>query len=163
MPGYSFCPMGTVDADAVILNSPSKSFNIAGLQMANIICRDAETRRRLNRAININEVCDVNPFGVAATIAAYNQCEYWIDQLCVYLHQNYLTLKDYIAEHLPQARVIRLEGTYLVWLDIRALGFTSDEFTRRLLEKGKVLVNSGTMYGDTAGEGFISRLAKELE
>ena len=62
MPGYTFCPMGTVDADAIILNSPSKSFNIAGLMMANIICRDAATRRRLNRAININEVCDVNPF-----------------------------------------------------------------------------------------------------
>ena len=159
MPGHRYIPFASVSNacldNSVTLNSPSKSFNTAGLQIANIISNDAETLRRIDRAININEVCDVNPFGVVATIAAYNQCEYWIDQLCTYLHKNYLTLKDYVAKHLPQARVTRLEGTYLVWLNIRALGLSSDEFTHRLLEKGKVLVNSGTMYGETAGEGFI--------
>ena len=159
MPGYRYIPFASVSQacldNSITLNSPSKSFNTAGLQIANIISNDAETRQRIDRAININEVCDVNPFGVAATIAAYNQCEYWIDQLCTYLYENYLVLKDHIARHLPQARVTRLEGTYLVWLDISALGITSDEATRHLLEKGKVLVNSGTMYGEKAGEGFI--------
>ena len=159
MPGYRFIPYASVSQqnldNSITLNSPSKSFNTAGLQIANIISNDEQTRQRIDRALNINEVCDVNPFGVVATIAAYNHCEYWIDQLCDYLHDNYLKLKRYFALHLPQAQVTRLEGTYLVWLDIRSFGLTSSDATRLLLEKGKVLVNSGTMYGTTAGEGFI--------
>ena len=159
MPGYRFIPYASVSQqnldNSITLNSPSKSFNTAGLQIANIISNDEQTRQRIDRALNINEVCDVNPFGVVATIAAYNHCEYWIDQLCDYLHDNYLELKRYFTLHLPQAQVTRLEGTYLVWLDIRSFGLTSSDATRLLLEKGKVLVNSGTMYGTTAGEGFI--------
>ena len=66
MPGHAFVPMGTVTPETVVLNSPSKAFNIAGLQIANIICTDAATRRRIDRAININEVCDVNPGEISA-------------------------------------------------------------------------------------------------
>ena len=120
MPGHTFCPMGTVDPEAIILNSPSKSFNIAGLQMANIICQDAATRRRLDRAININEVCDVNPFAPEAVKAAYNDCEDWLDALNLYLWDNYRALCDFVAQHIPQWRVMPLEGTYLVWVDVSA-------------------------------------------
>ena len=83
MPGYTFQPFAAVSEacrqNSVVLNSPSKSFNIAGLQTANIICVRPEWRRRLDRAININEVCDLNPFGPVALIAAYNESEDWID------------------------------------------------------------------------------------
>ena len=120
MPGHTFVPMGTVDPEAVILNSPSKSFNIAGLQMANIICQDAATRRRLDRAININEVCDVNPFAPEAVKAAYNDSEDWLDALNLYLWDNYRALCDFVAQHLPQWQVMPLEGTYLVWVDVSA-------------------------------------------
>ena len=120
MPGHTFCPMGTVDPEAIILNSPSKSFNIAGLQMANIICQDAATRRRLDRAININEVCDVNPFAPEAVKAAYNDSEDWLDALNLYLWDNYTALCDFVAQHIPQWRVMPLEGTYLVWVDVSA-------------------------------------------
>lgn len=65
--------------------SPSKAFNLAGLQIANIIAADEEVRRRIDRATNINEVCDVNPFGVIATIAAYNEGGTWLDALRKYL------------------------------------------------------------------------------
>lgn len=159
MPGYHFSPFATVsDAcrdNAIILNSPSKSFNIAGLQVANIICNNQRIRERIDRAININEICDVNPFGIEALMAAYNESGWWIDQLCEYLHENDLLLEKTIRQALPQLPVTRLEGTYLVWLDIRPLGISSDAVTRLLLDTGKVLVNSGTMYGTTAGEGFI--------
>ena len=120
MPGHTFVPMGTVDPEAIILNSPSKSFNIAGLQMANIICQDAATRRRLDRAININEVCDVNPFAPEAVKAAYNDSEDWLDALNLYLWDNYTALCDFVAQHLPQWHVMPLEGTYLVWVDVSA-------------------------------------------
>ncbi len=159
MPGIHFTPFASVSEacqqNAVTCNSPSKSFNTAGLQIANIISSNAEIRTRIDRAININEVCDVNPFGVEALIAAYDESEDWIDQLCDYLHGNYRALCEYFSAHLPQMDITTLEGTYLVWVDIHAMGIDSDTFTRQLLEKGKVLVNSGAMYGREAGEGFI--------
>ena len=156
MPGNTFVPMGTVDADAIILNSPSKSFNIAGLMMANIICQDAETRRRLDRAININEVCDVNPFGPVAVKAAYNDSEAWIDALNVYLWDNYCALCDFAAKHLPQWRVMPLEGTYLAWVDVSAAESSPvADYCDRILRETKVWVNPGTMYGPKSGEGYL--------
>ena len=152
MPGHHYTPFATIDDEAIILCSPSKSFNTAGLQIANIVCNDSETRRRIDRAININEVCDVNPFGVIALQAAYNDSEAWLDNLNVYLYDNYLALRQFFRERLPHLPVTTLEGTYLVWVDIRPTGLTSDEVTRRLLTEGHVYVSSGTLYH---GEGFI--------
>jgi cystathionine beta-lyase len=88
-------------------------------------------------------------------MAAYNESEAWLDALCDYLWENYQALCRFFSEQLPMLRVTPLEGTYLVWVDIRALGITSDALTDRLLREGHVQVNSGTMYGQTAGEGFI--------
>ena len=155
MPGNSFCPMGTVDSDAIILNSPSKSFNIAGLMMANIICQDAATRRRLDRAININEVCDVNPFAPVAVKAAYNDSEDWIDALNLYLWDNYRALCDFVAQHIPQWRVMPLEGTYLVWVDVSGCCESVANYCEHLLKEARVWVNPGTMYGPKSGEGYL--------
>ena len=155
MPGNTFCPMGTVDPEAIILNSPSKSFNIAGLMMANIICQDAATRRRLDRAININEVCDVNPFGPEAVKAAYNDSEDWIDTLNLYLWDNYRALCDFVAEHLPQWKVMPLEGTYLVWVDVSACCDSVATYCDHLIKEAKVWMNPGTMYGIKSGEGYL--------
>ena len=136
----------------IICCSPSKSFNTAGLQMANIICADAETRRRIDRAININEICDVNPFAPLAVEAAYNESEDWIDELNQYLWGNYQALLAFFAEQLPQLKVFKLEGTYLVWVDITALRVSADEIEEKLLREARVWVNSGTMYG---ADGYI--------
>ena len=179
MPGYRFTPFAVVNEacrdNAVVLNSPSKSFNTAGLQIANIICRKAEWRRRIDRAININEVCDVNPFGPVALIAAYNESEDWLDALNRYLKGNYDFLCDFFARALPAVTVTRLEGTYLAWLDVRPLlpatpgatGLLAD----RLRDEAHVLVSPGTLYGPVTGEGFLrinlatqrARLAEGLQ
>ena len=143
---------GSAGAGWVICCSPSKSFNTAGLQMANIICADAETRRRIDRAININEICDVNPFAPLAVEAAYNESEDWIDELNQYLWGNYQALLAFFAEQLPQLKVFKLEGTYLVWVDITALRVSADEIEEKLLREARVWVNSGTMYG---ADGYI--------
>ena len=175
MPGYHFQPFAAVNEacrqNSVILNSPSKSFNIAGLQVANIICAQPEWRRRLDRAININEVCDLNPFGPVALIAAYNESEDWLDALNEYLWGNYQTLCAFAAEHLPKWKICHLEGTYLPWIDINATGSLSQDYCDRLLNEAKVWVNPGTMYGTLSGEGYIriniacprSRLLEALE
>lgn len=156
MPGFTFCPMGTVDPTAIILNSPSKSFNIAGLQTANIICGDAPTRRRLDRAININEVCDLNPFGPVALIAAYNEGGQWIDELNQYVWHNYTTLRDFISKNIPEWKVMPMEGTYLVWVDVSAVcGDSVAAYCEKLKQQCKVWLNAGTMYGPTSGEGYL--------
>lgn len=159
MPGFTFTPFATVGevnlANSVTLNSPSKSFNTAGLQIANIICEDDEVRRRIDRVINIYEVCDVNPFGPVALKAAYNESEGWIDALNDYIYGNYQLLRSVFASDLPLVEVIRLEGTYLAWVDIRGLGMSSGAVTEKLLHNGHVFVSDGTLYGKDAGEGYI--------
>ena len=171
MPGHIFCTMGLIDEDAIILSSPSKSFNIAGLMMANIFCRDAATRRRLDRAININEVCDVNPFAPVAVKAAYNESEDWLDALNLYLYDNYQALCDYVAQNLILWRVMPLEGTYLVWVDCSACCDQAATYCEDILSEARVWVNPGTMYGPQSGEGYLrlniacprSRLMEALE
>ena len=175
MPGQRFMPFAAVSEpcrqNCVTLNSPTKAFNIAGLQIANIVCAQPEWRRRIDHAININEVCDVNPFGPVALKAAYNESEDWLNELNQYLWGNYQTLCQFAKEHLPQWRVSPLEGTYLPWVDITGTGLTSQAYADRLMEKARVWVNPGTMYGPQSGEGYIrlniacprSRLTKALE
>lgn len=159
MPGYTYTPFAAVNDtnlnNSVTLNSPSKSFNIAGLQIANIVCPDANVRRRVDRVINIYEVCDVNPFGPIALKAAYNESERWLDELIPYIHGNYQFLKSYLAEHLPSVDVVRLEGTYLAWISIRSLGINGDEAARLLLKDGKVFLCSGMLYGKRAGRDYL--------
>ncbi len=159
MPGHEFVPFASVSEacaeNCVVCGSPSKSFNTAGLQMAHIICQNEEWRRRIDRAININEICDVNPFAPLAVEIAYNDGEQWIDELNDYLFGNYRFLCNFVAQELPQLKVYKLEGTYLTWIDITATGMTSDQLTRKLLREGRVWVNSGSIYSPLAGEGFI--------
>lgn len=135
--------------------SPSKAFNTAGLQIANIVCRDAEVRNRIDRAININEVCDVNPFGVIALQAAYSDEGYeWLTQLRAYISSNYDLLRERFARELPKCKVMRMEGTYLAWIDCSELHISSDEIEEMLMHENKVWVNAGSMYG-AEGAAFI--------
>lgn len=135
--------------------SPSKAFNTAGLQIANIVCRDTEVRNRIDRAININEVCDVNPFGVIALQAAYSDEGYeWLTQLRAYISSNYDLLRERFARELPKCKVMRMEGTYLAWIDCSELHISSDEIEEMLMHENKVWVNAGSMYG-TEGTAFI--------
>lgn len=135
--------------------SPSKAFNTAGLQIANIVCRDAEVRNRIDRAININEVCDVNPFGVIALQAAYSDEGYeWLTQLRKYISANYDLLLERFARELPKCKVMRMEGTYLAWIDCSELHIPSDEIEEMLMHENKVWVNAGSMYG-AEGAAFI--------
>ena len=148
MPGTSYVPYATVDGSAVVCCSPSKAFNTAGLQIANIVAPDEEVRAKIDRAININEVCDVNPFGVAGLIAAYNHGGDWLDALRDYLAANYRLVSDFFRSELPQCPITELEATYLVWVDISATGLDGDSLENRLAEGFGVRVASGSIYGD---------------
>uniref|UniRef100_UPI0040254C0A MalY/PatB family protein n=1 Tax=Candidatus Limisoma sp. TaxID=3076476 RepID=UPI0040254C0A len=156
--GFKYTPFASL-SDAflhrsVTCVSPSKAFNIAGLQIANIVAFDNDLRSRIDKAININEVCDVNPFGVAATIAAYNEGEEWLNQLVDYLHGNYEAMAEFCRRELSEFPITRLEGTYLVWMDCSSLGMPSDALEHALLDDARLWLNAGTMYG-AEGEGYM--------
>ena len=157
-PGYTHTPFASIREEflehSVTCMAPSKTFNIAGIQVANIFAFDADIRKKIDKALNINEVCEINAFAVAALMAAYNEGEEWLDALIPYLYGNYMYLKDFFAAHLPQFHVLPLEATYLVWIDCSSSGMTSQQIAETLLKKEKLRINAGTMYGPNA-EGFI--------
>jgi cystathionine beta-lyase len=157
-PGHTHIPFASLSEDflqhTVTCTSPSKTFNIAGIQAANILVKDEELRQRINRALNIHEICDINVFAIEALTAAYNEGEAWLEELKMYLYANYQTLTTFFRQSLPHLQVLPLEATYLVWVDCTALGQSSETIANALLEKEQLRINEGTMYG-AAGEGFI--------
>lgn len=157
-PGHQYIPFASISEDflhsSVTCTSPSKAFNLAGLQVANIFAPNPAVRKKIDKALNVNEVCEINPFAVEALIAAYNEGEEWLEELRQYLLGNYNYLKRFFEEQLPQFPVLALEGTYLVWVDCSVLKQSSEEIVKMLLEKDKLWVNEGSMYGE-AGDGFI--------
>lgn len=160
MPGHTYTPFASISEDfaqhSAVCISPSKAFNIAGLQIANIIVKDDGIRQKVDKAININEVCDVNPFGVIALQAAYSEeGAAWLTALNSYIHENYRLAKSLLEEGLPHCPVTTLEGTYLLWVNIHKTGKTSGQVADHLMQHAKVYVNPGTMYGEIAGEGYI--------
>ena len=157
-PGHEYTPFASVSDEflrhSVTCISPSKAFNIAGLQIANMVIPDSGMRQKIDRAVNVNEVCDVNPLGVIATMAAYDKGEDWLLQLIDYLKGNFDCFRKYCTENLPGFPVAELEGTYLVWMDCSRLGMTSHQLARELMTDAKLRLNEGTMYG-ADGEGFM--------
>lgn len=156
--GHTYIPFASISDDfrtrSVTCTSPSKAFNLAGLQIANIFAADESVRVKIDKAINLNEVCDVNPFGVEALVAAYNDGEEWLEELKCYLSDNYLYMRTFFNKYLPQFPVVKLEGTYLVWVDCSVLNRSSKEIAELLLKAEKLCINEGSMYGEV-GEGFI--------
>ena len=156
MPGVEFVPFASVcpefEDKCVTLYAASKAFNIAGLQMANFIVKDPELRARVDKAVNVNEICDVGPFGVVASQAAWTDEGWeWLQGLNRKLWENYLNLRSTL-EAFPSLHLYVLEGTYLAWLDVRAVGMSSAEIEKSLVEVEKVRLNAGEMYG---APGFL--------
>lgn len=148
-----YIPFATIDPQAIVCVAPSKAFNTAGLQIANIICPDEETQRLIDRAINDNEVCDVNPFGVVGLQAAYNKGEDWLEALNRYLSGNRELLRSELSDKIPELRFCDAEATYLSWIDVSGLTIdghpaTGDEIEEYLLREAKVRIASGATYGD---------------
>lgn len=156
--GHTHIPFASVNEEflqnSITCIAPTKTFNLAGIQVANIVAADEKIRAKIDKALNINEVCEINAFAVEALIAAYNNGEDWLTSLKTYLYENYTVLTGFFKEYLPHLPVIKLEATYLVWVDCSALQQTSKEIAETLLAKEKLWVNEGTMYGE-AGKSFI--------
>lgn len=138
---------------SIICTSPSKTFNIAGLQAANVFIPNLDRKREFVSVIKETGYRELNLFGSAACQAAYEEGREWLEHLLEYLEDNLLFLKEYIKENLPDITLIEPEGTYLIWLDCRNLNLTDQERERKITNQGKLWLDSGTMFG-TGGEGF---------
>lgn len=141
------------EAITVTMNAPSKAFNMAGLQNAYMLIPNQELYGRVDRAVNINEICDVNPFGVEALTAAYTQGGPWLDELNAYLRGNMQAVRDFMKERLPRVGCYLPEATYLMWLDFGAYAMSSEELHALFVRHG-VMLSAGTAYGKE-GAGFM--------
>ena len=158
MPGQTFLPLYSLHhpiiSQSCVCTSASKAFNMAGLQNAQIVCSDKNTRMLIDRAVNIHEVCDVNPFGIVATEAAYRQGAPWLDELRTYLYGNYKELSSILSHACPSLRVMPLEATYLMWVDIRSLTTDDEMFCSLLAQRESVRLSPGSHYGK-GGQGYV--------
>lgn len=149
-PGHPYTPFASIvrnDTDFCVCTSASKAFNIAGLLCANIFVPNKELFAQINHALEIHEVNGLNPFGLVAQVAAYNESEAWLDELNEYVYGNYCYLRDFLHAHLPMLQLHETEGTYLAWVNIAALGISAEQFCKDLATNAHVLFNPSEMYG----------------
>lgn len=149
-PGHIYTPFASIainDTDFCVCTSASKAFNIAGLLCANIYVPNKELFKQINHALEVHEVNGLNPFGLVAQKAAYNESEAWLDELNAYIYGNFCFLRDFLQAHLPQLQLHVTEGTYLAWVNIEALGIPAEQFCHDLAKQAHVLFNPSEMYG----------------
>lgn len=156
MPGYEHTVLATISEDVLyncaVCTAPSKTFNLAGLQCSNIIVPNSKIRANLNACGMMAMQTHLNIFAYTACIAAYNKSEAWLDELITVIHSNAKYVENFMAENFPEIKVFKLEGTYLQWLDMRALGMTYREM-RIMLEKAGLYFDNGELFG-RAGRGY---------
>lgn len=137
----------------ITCTSPAKTFNLAGLQISNIFIPDKKLRHAFRKQIAAAGYSQLNTMGLAACEAAYRYGGEWYGALLRYLQGNLDFVKEYVAKELPQVKLIEPEGTYLVWLDFRALGLCERELEDLIVNKAKLWLDSGAIFGKV-GEGF---------
>ncbi len=140
-------------ARSIICTAPSKTFNLAGLQVSNIVIADPVIRKKLIKEIHKTGYSQLNTMGLVACQAAYRYGAPWLEDLLEYLIGNLSFLRDFIKDRLPQIRLVEPQGTYLVWLDFSALGLSQDALDELLVKKANLWLDSGTMFGEE-GIGF---------
>lgn len=153
--GYDHTVLANVSPEirerCIICTAPSKTFNIAGLQISNIIIPNNELREKYSLELEKDHIIRPNVFGEEALVAAYNESEDWLDSLLEYLEKNRDFFISFVDKNIPQLKVVKPEGTYLLWVDFSDLGMNSEELRDFLVNKCKLAVNPGEMFGKESG------------
>ena len=134
--------------------APSKTFNLAGLQTAYAIIPNDHIREQFLSGLNANRIFNFNWFGPEALETAYNQCDYYVKELCDYVNDNMDFMKQYLDEKLPMLKIYKPEATYMVWVDFRGTGMTTQEIEHFITHKAHIGVDLGTWFG-TGGAGYL--------
>jgi cystathionine beta-lyase len=138
---------------AIVCTAPSKTFNLAGMQVSNIFIPNQQIRRAFKKQMSAVGYSQVNMIGLRACKAAYTTGREWLEELKVYLQGNLDFVRDFLEKNLPQIKLIEPEGTYLIWLDFRALGLTEEKLEHLIVHEAKLWLDSGAIFGKD-GEGF---------
>ena len=158
-PGLNYVPFISVSEEcknnSITCISPTKAFNIAGLQSSAVVTPNEKIRARLNAAINYDEVGEANAFAIIAAIAAFNEGEAWLDELREYLFENKKVVANFIKEHNLPVKLLPSNATYLLWLDCSAFCEDSSEFMNFLRDKARLWLNDGNAY---RGDRFFLRM-----
>ncbi|WP_293005899.1 MalY/PatB family protein [Nitrosomonas sp.] len=142
------------NAKIITAVAPSKTFNIPGLNLSALIIPDHSTRSTMTQIFNNFHVSASNPFSIAAFEAAYHKGEAWLEALLIYLRDTRNCVEAFLAEHLPEIKVIQAEGTYLLWLDCRTMNMTDAQLKHFFVHEAGVGMNPGTQFGKE-GSGFM--------
>ena len=157
MPGYKHTPMASISKDiediTITLFSPTKSFNLAGLQASFATFPRAEERKEFDNILGQMDVKRNNPFSLVAFETAYEKCEDWLEELILHIDGNMQYVVDFVNERLPEIKVVKPEGTYLMWLDFNGTKISQDKIQEFLINKAKVAMNDGGSFGSN-GKGF---------
>lgn len=152
--GYKHNSLTTVSPyykdNIVTLTAPSKTFNLAGLYTSNVIITNEKIRKKYKDLFST----DPNVLGAVALIAAYTKGEKWLEELLVYIENNYNYVNDYISKNIPKIKVTKQEGTFLTWLDCRELRLSDEDLDRFFIDKAKLALSSGAAFGN-GGSGFM--------
>ena len=152
---YLLASLNEIGANRTITAlSPSKSFNLAGLKTSNLIVPNPKLRETLNNKLMKTAGNGLSVIGPKALELAYNKAENWFEEFLKLIETNYLMAKDFIEENLPMLKVSDLEGTYLLWVNMKALGFKEPELNEFLINKCQFFIDSGLKFG-APGEGYI--------
>ena len=156
--GFQHTPFASLGTD-YSLNcftccSPSKPFNLAGVQVAYVFTENEKLLKGVQDILELQETAFLNGFAGSALVAAYTEGEDWLENLKIYVYENYIYLNEFLSKNLPSLKVTPLEATYLVWIDIKELKISSQTFSENLKDAQGLWLNAGTMYGK-AGEGFL--------
>lgn len=155
--GYKHTPFASFsekfEQNSVVCISPSKTFNLAGLEVSTIIIPN---EKLLKEFLNVKSGIVPNPnlFGYTALEAAYNFGDKWLEQVLDYLQKNLDIVRKYLEAEIPDVRLIELHGTYLLWLDFRKLGLRRDKLQKLLIEDVKVGMEEGFIFSE-GGNGFM--------
>lgn len=138
---------------SIICTAPSKTFNLAGLQASNIFIPNVQIRKAFRKQMSAVGYSQINMIGLHACKAAYETGREWLEELKVYLKGNLDFVRDYLEKNIPQIKLIEPEGTYLIWLDFRALGLPEEKLEHLIVHEAKLWLDSGAIFGKD-GEGF---------
>lgn len=138
---------------SIICTAPSKTFNLAGLQISNIFIPNTQIRKAFLEQMSAGGYNEVNMIGLHACKAAYETGREWLEELKIYLKGNLDYVRTYLAKNLPQIKLIEPEGTYLIWLDCRALGLSEERLEHLIVHEAKLWLDAGAIFGEP-GEGF---------
>lgn len=157
MPGYKHIPMASISKEVeditITLFSPTKSFNLAGLQASFATFPRAEERKIFDDILGKMDVKRNNPFSLVAFEAAYEKCDVWLEELIEHLDGNMRYVAEYIEKKIPSVKTFKPEGTYLMWLDFNGIGIPQDKIQDFLINEARVAMNDGATFGEN-GKGF---------